>query len=109
MKAEYEIVDIPSTKPLVEHTEYTQVQSPYVPIVNSNGEIERVIDIRRIDARLTQLVLNTSAQLSDIDSRLNGIRLRDQRIEAKLDELLAGRDMEQCLICNAHYTCDQHR
>lgn len=49
MKAEYEIVDIPSTKPLVEHTEHTQVQSPYVPVVNSNGEIERVIDIRRIN------------------------------------------------------------
>ena len=46
MKAEYEIVDIPSTKPAVEYTEYTQAQSPYVPIVNGKGEIERVLDIR---------------------------------------------------------------
>ena len=49
MNAEYEVVDIPSTRPTVEHTEYTQVQSPYVPIVNGKGEIERLLDIRRIN------------------------------------------------------------
>ena len=43
---QYETTTIESTKPTVEHTEYTQVQSPYVHIVNGKGEIERIIVLK---------------------------------------------------------------